>query len=92
MIKMYYDNGETHEVDPSKHTVDLKWLQEKVGGFIQMVTLNDGSQIICDEEGKLKRKLVNKKATTELWDPSFGIGTDVLVGTVIHLTGKDKLK
>jgi len=45
----------------------LEELQEIVGGYIQMVTSNDGTaDIIMDEEGKLKGKEINMDAT-ELW-------------------------
>ena len=37
----------------------LKALQETVGGYIETVTLRDGSVVICDEEGKLKGKKIN---------------------------------
>jgi hypothetical protein len=87
MIRVFKTNGEVDEV-VTKPT--LKWYQNQVGGYIQMVILKDGSQLICDEEGKLKGYPVNQKATFELWFPNFG-ATDELVGDVIHLTGDDLL-
>jgi len=34
----------------------LKAMQDLVGGFIEMVPLDGGIELVCDEEGKLKGK------------------------------------
>ena len=77
-------------------------LQSLVGGYIQVAyTSDDGKiQIIVDEEGKLKGKHMNVKAT-ELWwrltnegsdNPmtfeDFTSSIDYLVGDVVVLKGK----
>lgn len=41
----------------------LASLQKVVGGYIEIVETNDGRLVVLDEEGKLKRKPVNAKAT-----------------------------
>ena len=58
---------------------ELATLQEAVGGYIQIVSIPSSDKIIVlDEEGKLKDKPVNKKAT-ELYNNPY----DVIVGDVI---------
>lgn len=42
---------------------DLTECQQAVGGYIQAVQTRDGRLLICDEEGKLKGKPVNRTAT-----------------------------
>jgi len=75
----------------SKAEPSLARLQELVGGYIEVVTLPSGNQLILDEEGKLKNKERNIFAT-KLWqgtDPN--LWTDIIVGDVVHLSGKAKL-
>jgi len=60
----------------------LKALREAVGGYIEMVTLDNGVVLICNEEGKLRdmpynltaRKLININAFGSLYGrfPIFG--------------------
>lgn len=52
----------------------LEALQQTVGGYIQVINLNEKTVLICDEEGKLKDKPYN-----------FGIGFDYIVGTAIFV-------
>lgn len=59
----------------------LEYMQEIVGGWIQVVSFPNGDQLVCNEEGKLKGLPVNKKAT-ELWKSHYG-NTDIIVGNVI---------
>jgi Domain of unknown function (DUF3846) len=70
----------------------LEVLHELVGGYIERVPLwpkYEGQPCValCDEEGKLKNYPVNM-AATQAWRrvaPAFT--DDVLVGTVVVLTG-----
>lgn len=52
-------NGGTEEVTDTS----LYSLQSLVGGYIEIVPTNDGRLMVVDEEGRLKAKLVNMKAT-----------------------------
>jgi hypothetical protein len=62
----------------------LKEAQTLVGGYVEMVTLNDGSQLLVNEEGLLRQLSLNEEAT-RLWGSQvFGH----LCGPVVHLTGK----
>ena len=70
----------------------LKAMQEAVGGYIEVVYAENGDQIILDEEGRLKDKDINIVATEywlgEDWD---GVSNNIL-GDVLILKGKARLK
>lgn len=69
----------------------LSELQKMVGGLIELVDLGD-THIVLDEEGKLKDKPINERATN-LWrsHPSKTFWGDQIVGDVVVLTGKARL-
>ena len=75
----------------------LKDMQKFVGGYIEVVNSADtNSQIVLDEEGKLKGKPVNKEATElyvgeEYDDTSAGWDFDIIVGDVMVLSGDARL-
>ena len=73
----------------------LKELQGLVGGYIQLVEINNGikkTHIIMDEEGKLKGKPVNEEAT-KIWADWYGRQLpDEVVGDAVILTKKALLK
>ena len=74
------------EMSGSEERPDLRFLQSKVGGYIEFVCcrhLPEGVDMFCDEEGKLKNKEVNPLATK-----LFGNDGDVIVGDVV-LVGRD---
>ena len=83
-------------------TPTLEQMQKFVGGYIEVVYSEKGSQIIIDEEGKLKDKPINWEATEEWFTESNGVTMadkgyhydeypDVIVGDAIILSGKAKL-
>lgn len=72
-------DGTIEELPDKQPTLDF--MQDKVGGLIQAVRAKDGRVLVLDEEGKLKKKPVNKVAT-KLY--RFG-EHDVLVGDVIAM-------
>jgi hypothetical protein len=79
----------TTYIDDKKPT--LKELQTFVGGLIQVVYADDGkTQIVMDEEGKIKGKRINLEATN-LWFPDQYILPDVIVGDAVVLKGKARL-
>ena len=57
----------------------LEVLQELVGGYIQMVYIDESTAMLCNEEGKRK----------ELF-PNFVMGNSVIVGTVIFVGTDDE--
>jgi len=80
----------TTYIDDRKLT--LEELQGMVGGYIQVVEINNGkTQIIMDEEGKLKGKMINLEATN-VWFPDQYILPDSIVGDAVILTKKALLK
>jgi len=71
------------KVDGTEATLSdmsLKSLQQAVGGYIEIVNIVNGKLIICDEEGLIKGKPINEKASL-LYAPCSlsGIVGDVVV-------------
>lgn len=57
----------------------LQEAQEIVGGYVQMLTLDDGSQMLMDEDGRMKDLPVNDKASL--------LAGQVIRGNVLVLQG-----
>lgn len=79
---VYYPNGDFQETQPNNgSTFELEELQEVVGGYIEIVRLNDGRVIIVNEDGLSLNLPVNIEATNILRrDHST---TQYIVGTAI---------
>lgn len=64
---VYYPNGDFQETQPNNgSTFELEELQEVVGGYIEIVRLNDGRIIIVNEDGSSLNLPVNIEATNIL--------------------------
>ena len=65
--------------------MSLAALQGAVGGYIEIVPTNDGRLVVLDEEGKLKGKPVNRRATEltrgVVADDDLIVGDVVVAGT-----------
>lgn len=59
----------------------LEEAQAMVGGYIEVVHLNEGKILVCDEEGRIKQKRVNKNATEVAY--KLGYKGHFLVGDVL---------
>tara|TARA_A100001391_G_scaffold167776_1_gene128210 strand:- start:116 stop:382 length:267 start_codon:yes stop_codon:yes gene_type:complete len=68
----------------------LEEAQEFVDGYVEMVSLADGSQLLINEEGKLFGKPYNAEATNAAYNAGNNwFGTeDVIVGNAWHLKEK----
>lgn len=62
----------------------LEEAQILLKGFVELVTLRDGAQVLCDEEGRLKGYEANEEANALWGDQAHG----GFVGDVLHLSGK----
>ena len=80
---------EIKRIDDAEPT--LKEMQEYVGGYIEVVYINDESEMVIDEEGKLKGKSVNKEATTIAHEHQAIFNDDYIAGDVMLLSGKARL-
>jgi len=82
-------DGTTSEVLPKNgKTFTAEEYQSYVGGYFEQLRLPDGSYLIMDEDGKIKRKRCNPMATLML----AGLGTapsDLVVGDVLVVTAKE---
>jgi hypothetical protein len=65
----------------------LDEIQAAVGGDVQMVPMEDGKEIWCNEEGKIIGLPVNHLAT-KIWIQSYG-ATDVIVGNILYCDAGD---
>ena len=64
---VYYPNGDFQETQPNNgSTFELEEMQEIVGGYIEIVRLNDGRVIIVNEDGLSLNLPVNIEATNIL--------------------------
>lgn len=73
------------EVNDDKLT--LEYMQKVVGGYIEIVPLQDGRLLVCNEEGKIQGLPENKHATM-IWEESYG-KTDIIMGNVIITNEKE---
>ena len=70
----------------------LKFLQGKVGGWVQAVDLRnnfEGCSLWLNEESKIIGLPVNILATV-MWEVSYGAGTDIIQGDVVILGDTDE--
>jgi len=75
--------GEYEDIEGKgeNNTLTYSQMVEAVGGYIETVPTNDGKVMILDEEGKLKSKPLNIKATKMV--EGVIMADDVIVGDVI---------
>jgi len=69
-------------IEDKKPTV--KEAQELVGGYVELIELPDGTQMLVDEDGQLKRKTMNHDASMI----GLTVGQPFIVGDVVILSGK----
>jgi hypothetical protein len=92
--------GELHTFDAP---VDLEFLQNAVGGYIELVPGFDriggrACVAFCNEHGKLHLELPFNRRATQLWEEALGrslrsprgVWRDFLVGPVLVLYGDDE--
>lgn len=64
MAQIIKSNGETKTVEPKNGTdFKLEELQAIVGGYVQIAYLRDDEIMVMDEEGRLKDKDLNLRAS-----------------------------
>ena len=72
----------TKEIQSKEDSPSLSDAQKFVGGWVEVVQVNDGVLII-DEEGKLKDKPVNEVAS-KMYADKYG-DEDIIVGDAIYI-------
>jgi hypothetical protein len=61
---VYYPEGRAEEIRPANGSHwELTELQTMVGGYIEVVRTRAGRYLVIDEDGKLKDKPLNRRAT-----------------------------
>lgn len=82
MAKIYFQNGIIKEINPNNGTdFTLGELQTIVGGYVEIVTLPNDQLMVVDEEGKIKQKKINVRAT-QLIAATIHNG-DIIVGDAL---------
>lgn len=72
------------------HGKDYPSMRDAVGGYIEFVRLRgefEGYGLYVNEEGKLNGLPINDIATA-VWEMSFGIYTDIIVGNAVIVSAK----
>lgn len=72
------------------HGNDYKSVREAVGGYIELVVLREefeGYSLYVQEEGKILGSPMNDIATA-VWERSFGIYTDIILGNAVLMSSK----
>ena len=70
------------EIQSKNDSPSLSDAQKFVGGYVEVVQVNDGI-LIVDEEGKLKDKPVNEVAS-KMYADKYG-DEDIIVGDAIYI-------
>ena len=94
MAKLIKSDGTEIDVFPIGKRWTLQELQNHVGGYIEMMPGVGKMRIILDEEGRLKNKPVNQKATqmiTEILRFKPLRYQPVIVGDVLILEKVEKM-
>lgn len=87
---LYKADGDVERVCPENDTdYQLHELQKFVGGYVEFCYGDDGRMLVVDEEGKLKGKQINERATF-YYQQHIGTG-DVIVGDAL-LCKVDRIK
>ena len=73
------------EIKTKEDSPSLSDAQKFVGGWVEVVQVNDGVLII-DEEGKLKNKDVNE-ISSKMYADKYG-DADIIVGDAIYIPHK----
>ena len=74
------------EIKSKNDDPSLSDAQKFVGGWVEVVQVNEGILII-DEEGKLKDKPVNHLAS-QMYADKWGGTADIIVGDAIYIPNK----
>ena len=82
-------DGTLERLDLSESEQELKSLQNAVGGYVQVIELEDDFTMWANEEGKLLNLPVNEIATV-IWEVRFGLDTDIICGDVVFTGGMDE--
>lgn len=88
MAKLYtvdYKESDVQPKDGEKFT--LEEAQAIVGGYVELVRLDNDNILLCDEEGFIKRKRINIKATLQAKE--MGWKGECLCGSVLFLKDKE---
>ncbi len=83
MAEIIKADGQKQELQPANGTdFTLEEMQSIVGGYIELVELNETDTMVLNEEGKLEGLPINIKATG-LFRSHYPNSNDIIVGNVL---------
>lgn len=92
MITVLNAGGSRVDVGEDDSVLTLEWLQEQVGGYIEVVESRTGlGQLVLNEEGKIEGLEHNPMAQV-WWDQNEDFPDDVIVGTCVLITEPNRLR
>lgn len=86
VVVMNQDGSVTVTTLPESSKQELAFLQNAVGGYVQVIDLAgafEGIAIWVNEDGKFDSTLSRNQNATFVWEQAFGAGTDVMVGNAV---------
>lgn len=82
---LYKTDGDVLPIYPKGEKFTLQELQALVGGYVEIVDVHEDFYAICDEEGKIKGKDGNEKATTLAHTKGTLPLSDFFVGDIVFI-------
>ena len=87
-FEVWKTNGEKQEVETDAEHVTIEELYKAIDtNIIEVCYLSNNKMFILDEEGKMKGKVINEKATKRFYDETKRFD-DCIVGDVVLIDRK----
>ena len=74
---------QTKIIKDIKDDPSLEQAQKFVGGYVEMVRVNDG-ELLINEDGKTKHLPINDDAS-RLYEQTYGVDEDIILGNAIYI-------
>ena len=74
---------QTKTIKDIKNDPSLEEAQKFVGGYVELVTVNDGVLLI-NEDGKSKNLPINDEAS-RIYEQTYGVDEDIILGNAIYI-------
>ena len=74
---------QTKIIKDIKDDPSLEQVQKFVGGYVELVSVNDGVLLI-NEDGKSKHLPINDEAS-RIYEQAYGVDEDIILGNAIYI-------
>lgn len=83
MASLLRTDGTRQNIAPQNGTdFQLEELHALLGGYVEVVKLDDGRLLLVNDNGKIKQLAINPQATVLLWEFTDSLA-DVIVGDAV---------